>query len=70
MTPAPNTHALDAYLEELVRALHAAVSRAQPHLLDDPHLVDQAIRDCREILDVVLEGDVSGWLGGSPDAPR
>jgi len=39
-----------------VLALHAAVNRAMPHVKDDPELVDQALRDCREILEVVLEG--------------
>ena len=46
----------------MVLALHAAVNRAMPHLKDDPKLVDQALRDCEEILDVVLEGNVSEWL--------
>lgn len=49
---------LDEQLKEMVRALHAAIYRAMPHLLDDPGLVDQAIGDCREILDVVLKGNV------------
>lgn len=70
MTPAPNSQALDEYMEELVRALHAAVKGALPHLHDDPTLVDRAIRDCQEILDVVLEGDVTAWLGGPPEGSR
>jgi len=49
---------LDEQLKEMVRALHAAINRAMPHLGDDPRLVDQAIGDCREILDVVLKGNV------------
>ncbi len=60
-----NTQALDDHMKELVLALHAAVNRAMPHVKDDPGLVDQALRDCREILEVVLEGNVSEWLGGS-----
>ena len=67
MTQAPNTVALDEAMEEMVRALHSAVNRAIPHVNDDPELVDQALRDCTEILDVVLEGNVAEWLG---DAPR
>jgi hypothetical protein len=63
MTQAPNVGALDEHLQEMVLALHAAVSRAMPHLKDDPALVDRAIRDCEEILDVVLEGNVAEWLG-------
>ena len=58
MPLAPNTVAVDEQLKEMVRALHAAVNRAMPHLGDDPGLVDQAIGDCREILDVVLKGNV------------
>ena len=49
---------LDEQLKEMVRALHTAINRAMPHLGDDPGLVDQAIGDCREILDVVLKGNV------------
>ena len=64
MTQAPNTEALDAAMEEMVRALHTAVNRALPHVKDDPELVDRALSDCTEILDVVLEGNVSEWLGG------
>ena len=30
--------------------------------LDDQKIVDQAITDCKEILDVVMEGDVKQWL--------
>jgi hypothetical protein len=57
-----NTQDLDEYLNQMVRVLHAAVRRAMSHLNDDPVLVDQALRDCKEILDVVLEGNVSEWL--------
>jgi len=59
---APNTEALDEHLKEVVRALHAAVNRAMPHVKDDPALVDKAIQDCKEMLDVVLEGNVSEWI--------
>jgi hypothetical protein len=62
MTEAPNTRALDQHLREMVQALHAAVSRAMPHVTDDPELVDRALQDCREILEVVLEGNVTEWL--------
>jgi len=63
MTDAPNFQALDEHMQEMVLALHAAVNRAMPHIKDDPALVDQAIRDCEEILEVVLEGNVAEWLG-------
>ena len=33
-----------------------------PLLKDDPKFVDQSIADCKEILDVVMEGNVKEWL--------
>lgn len=62
---APNTEALDEHMKEMVQALHAAVNRAMPHVKDDPELVNRALEDCREILEVVLDGDVSEWLAGT-----
>jgi len=62
MPKVPHTDALDEHLKEMVRALHAAINRSLPHLNDDPPLVDQAIRDCKDILDVVMKGNVSEWL--------
>lgn len=61
MSQAPHTVELDEHLKEVVQALHGAVNWAIPHV-DDPKIVDKAIRDCKEILDVVLEGNVSEWL--------
>jgi hypothetical protein len=62
MQPAPNTEALDQQFKEFIQALQSAVNRAMPHLKDDPKIVDQAIADCKEILDVVMEGNVKEWL--------
>jgi hypothetical protein len=61
MQPAPLTEELDEHLKEVIRAVHQAVNWALPHV-DDPKIVDQAIRDCKEILDVVMEGNTSAWL--------
>ncbi|MBI2352435.1 MAG: hypothetical protein HYV00_13355 [Deltaproteobacteria bacterium] len=61
MPQAPNTEALDEHLKDVVQALHGAVNWAMPHL-NDPKIVDKAIQDCKEILDVVIEGKVSEWL--------
>jgi hypothetical protein len=61
MPQAPHTVELDEHLKEVVQALHGAVNWAMPHV-GDPKVVDMAIRDCKEILDVVLEGKVSEWL--------
>ena len=62
MLAAPNTDALDQQFKEFIQALKSAVGSAMPHLKDDPKIVDQAIADCKEILDVVMEGNVSEWL--------
>ncbi len=59
--PAPNTERLDDHLLEVVRALHSAVKRGIARK-DDPKTVDQAIEDCREILDVIMAGKVEEWL--------
>lgn len=61
MPQAPHTVELDEHLKEVIQALHGAVNWAMPHV-GDPKIVDKAIRDCKEILDVVLEGKVLEWL--------
>ena len=61
MPHVPNTLELDEHLKEVVNALHRAVNYAMPHL-NDPKITDKAIQDCKEILDVVMEGNVSEWL--------
>ena len=61
MPQAPDTEAMDEHLKDVVQALHGAVNWAMPHL-NYPKIVDKAIQDCKEILDVVIEGKVSEWL--------
>jgi len=58
---APNIEKLDEHLLEVVRALHGAVKQGVSHL-DDPKVVEKAIGDCKEILDVIMAGRVSEWL--------
>ena len=58
---AANTERLDEHLLEVVRALHGAVKQGVSHT-DDPKTVDQAICDCKEILDVIMAGKVEEWL--------
>ena len=62
MPQAPNTEELDEHLKAMIQALHGAVNWAMPHIKDDPKVVDKAIQDCKEILDVVMEGNLSEWL--------
>jgi hypothetical protein len=58
---AANTEQLDEHLLEVVRALHGAVKQGVSHT-DDPKVMDKAIADCKEILDVIMAGDVKEWL--------
>ena len=52
---------LDEHLMEVVRALHGAVKQGVLHK-DDSNVMDTAIRDCKEILDEVIKGNVKEWL--------
>jgi len=58
---APNTDKMDEHLLEVVRALHGAVKQGVSHA-NDPEVMDQAIKDCKEILDVIMAGNVKEWL--------
>jgi hypothetical protein len=62
MEAAPNTEAIDQQFKEFIQGLKQAVAAGIPHLKDDPKIVDQAIADCKEILDVVMEGNVKEWI--------
>lgn len=52
---------LDEHLLEVVRALHGAVKQGVSHK-EDPKIVEKSIGDCKEILDVIMKGDVKEWL--------
>jgi hypothetical protein len=58
---AANTEQLDEHLLEVVRALHGAVKQGVSHT-NDPDIADKAIADCKEILDVIMAGNVKEWL--------
>jgi hypothetical protein len=58
---AVNTVELDEHLMEVVRALHGAVKQGVSHK-DDTKIMDRAIGDCKEILEVIMKGDVKEWL--------
>jgi hypothetical protein len=58
---APDIEKLDEHLLEVVRALHGAVKQGVSHA-NDSKIVDNAIADCKEILDVTMAGRVTEWL--------
>ena len=56
-----NIEQLDEHLMEVVRALHGAVKQGVSHT-DDSKVMDTAIKDCNDILDEVMTGNVKEWL--------
>lgn len=54
---------LDKYLWEVIQTLNAAVDQGIRTLESDTAATGKAIKDCEEILDVILEGDVQEWVG-------
>ena len=62
MTQTVNTKEVDEYLEQVVQALHRTVRYAIPHVKQESEVADKAVRDCEEILSVVMEGNVAEWL--------
>ena len=52
---------MDEHLLEVVRALHGAVKQGVSHK-DEAQVMDKAIRDCKEILDEIMAGNVKEWL--------
>jgi hypothetical protein len=56
-----NNEKLAEHLLEVVRALHGAVKQGISHS-HDAKIVDRAISDCKEILDIIMAGNVSEWL--------
>ena len=61
MPQAPNAEKLDEHLLEVVRALHGAVNQGVSHS-KELKVMDNAIQDCKEILDEIMTGNVSEWL--------
>ena len=58
---APGTKKLDEHLQEVVRALQGAVKQGVSHV-NDAKVMDKAIADSKDILDVIMAGEVKEWL--------
>jgi hypothetical protein len=61
MRAVANIEKLDEHLKEVVQALHGAVGWAMSHQ-KEPELVEKAIQDCQEILEVIMLGKVKDWI--------
>ena len=46
----------------MVQALHAATDRGIKSAGKDPAVADKTLADCKEILDVIMAGDVKEWI--------
>ena len=55
---------LDTFLRDVVVALQTAVDRATRALATDPAAADRVIKDCEEILDTIMAGQVQEWIAG------
>jgi hypothetical protein len=60
--PHPDTQTLDLFLREVVATLQSATAQGLRHAYDDPSVTERAVRDCTEILEQIMAGDVDGWL--------
>jgi hypothetical protein len=63
LEPIPFAHALDEFLRDIVRALHAAVTRGIGAARTDEGETDRALTDCKEMIDLVMDGQVEEWVG-------
>jgi hypothetical protein len=64
-TPAawPLAEPLDDYLREVVLTLRQATEQGMRKVHERPDEAARAISECREILDVIMHGDVQEWVG-------
>jgi hypothetical protein len=60
--PTPIAEPLDDYLREVVQTLHAAVNQGMRRAADDATAASPQLRDCQEILQAIMAGDVQDWL--------
>ena len=59
--PVPKIEKMDGHMLDVVRALHGDVKQCVSHS-KDLKIMDKAINDCKEILDVIMAGKVQEWL--------
>lgn len=60
--PVPFTESLDVFLQEVVRAMHAAVTQGIRIMDSDPRGADKVIEDCKQTLAVIMAGHVQEWI--------
>ena len=60
--PVPFTDALDVFLQEVVRAMHAAVTKGIRIMDSDPAGATAVLEDCKQTLAVIMAGHVQDWI--------
>lgn len=63
VTASPIAEPLDAFLREVIQTLHEATGQGMRHAHDDPETTERVIRDCQEMLEQIMQGDVKSWIG-------
>ena len=58
----PIAEPLDNFLQQVVQTLHSAVNQGIQNM-DNPQASEKIVKDCEEMLAVIMEGDVKEWIG-------
>jgi hypothetical protein len=61
--PTPIAEPLDNFLQEVIKTLHTASGQGLRNAAENPELADKNIRDCKEMLDIIMTGHVEEWIG-------
>jgi hypothetical protein len=61
--PTPLAEPLDRFLVEIVKTLSTAADQGIKGLEENPASVDGRLADCKEILDLIMAGQVEEWIG-------
>jgi hypothetical protein len=56
------TEPLDGFLLSVIQTIQTAVSQGTKQVTDDPAAADKAINDCKEIIEVIMQGNVKEWV--------
>ncbi|HYU17544.1 MAG TPA: hypothetical protein VEQ11_02505 [Chloroflexota bacterium] len=59
--PTPIAEPLDTFLREVVQTLQSAVRQGIQS--EDPEVAERAFQDCKEMIDVIMQGNVQEWIG-------
>ena len=61
--PTPIAEPLDNFLQHVVQTLHAAVNQGVQNLQENPPASEKVLKDCEEMLAIIMQGNVKEWIG-------